>query len=281
VGGGEPAACAAGGSFRLVATDLDGTLLRPDGTVSRRTVEAVRAARRAGIYVVPVTGRPPRATRDIALEAGLGPFAVCANGAAVVDLPSMDVVEQETIEARVAGTLVASLRVRFPGALFAAEQSERLAYEAGFFEVDRLWQDLVHPVDDILEALAPATLKLIVRQPGASAADLLAHLANGHAAQMSVTSSGLDWVEIAAAGVSKAYGTRRVCDRLGVQQSEVLAVGDYYNDLPLLAWAGGAAAPANALPEVLAAARQVVPPNSEDGVAQLLEALVASVPGPT
>lgn len=373
-------------SVRLVATDLDGTLLRPDGTVSQRTAEAVRAARAAGVHVVPVTGRPPRAIWDVARSAGLGPLGVCANGAALVDVGAMEVVELQTIEAEVAASLVERLRSSFPGAVFAVEQSHRLAYEPGFFEADRLWEDLVLEVEDILAALSPATFKLIVRKPGCAAKELLAYLSgaarkagqapgaasqappgeatsqsygplwasgavagpasemlvgdeglgteggtkslpvayelplsNGrsqvpgtnrsqavlegsteaawpylgthvvgplaqpgdaqHRGRFSVTSSGLDWVEIAAAGISKAYGTWRLCQRLGVDRSEVLAVGDYYNDLPLLSWAAHTAAPSNALPEVLEAAQQVVPSNADDGVAHLLESLVAGTSG--
>ena len=261
---------------RLVATDLDGTLLQPDGSVSRRTVEAVRAVRRAGIHVVPVTGRPPRATWEVAKAAGIGPLGVCANGAALVDVSTMEVVELEPIEVAAATALVRSLRLSLPGALFAAEQAEKLAYEPGFFEVERSWEDFYQRVEDILDALAPKTMKLIVRQPGCSAGDLIAHLTDGSSHRMSLTSSGLGWVEIAAEGISKAYGTRRVCQLLGVEQNEVLAVGDYYNDLPLLAWAGRTAAPANALPEVLAVADRMLPSNGEDGMAQLLEELAAS-----
>jgi hydroxymethylpyrimidine pyrophosphatase-like HAD family hydrolase len=308
-------------SARLVATDLDGTLLRPDGTVSKRTAEAVQAAQEAGIYVIPVTGRPPRATWDIAFSAQLGPLGVCANGAAVVDLGTLEVVELQTIEAGAATGLVKRLRCRFPGVVFAVEQPQRLAYERGFFETERLWEDVVFEVDDILAALSQAAVKLIVRRPGCAATDMLAHLAgadptvatgaldqlflaagksaaalvaagdnagapsalsgpgrsptSGALGSLSVTSSGLDWVEIAAKGISKAYGTWRVCQRLGVDRTEVLAVGDYYNDLPLLGWAGQTAAPANALPEVLAAAQLVLPSNAEDGVAQLLEELAS------
>jgi hydroxymethylpyrimidine pyrophosphatase-like HAD family hydrolase len=306
-------------SARLVATDLDGTLLRPDGTVSKRTAEAVQAAQEAGIYVIPVTGRPPRATWDIALSAQLGPLGVCANGAAVVDLGTLEVVELQTIEAGVATGLVERLRRRFPGVVFAVEQPQRLAYERGFFGTERLWEDVVFEVDDILAALSQAAVKLIVRRPGCAATDMLVHLAGADATvatgavghlllaagdstaalladgdsagtpsaltgpgptrralgSLSVTSSGLDWVEIAAKGISKAYGTWRVCQRLGVDRADVLAVGDYYNDLPLLGWAGQAAAPANALPEVLAAAQFVLPSNAEDGVAQLLEELAS------
>ena len=100
---------------RLVATDLDGTLLRPDGTVSERTITAVRAAREAGLHVIPITGRPPRITWAVAREAGLGPLGVCSNGAAVVDISSMEVIEIETIGAEVATGLVTMLPRDLPG----------------------------------------------------------------------------------------------------------------------------------------------------------------------
>jgi hydroxymethylpyrimidine pyrophosphatase-like HAD family hydrolase len=88
-----------------------------------------------------------------------------------------------------------------------------------------------------------------------------------------VTTSGLDWVDIGAAQVSKAYALERVCDRLGVGIDQVVAIGDNHNDLSVLAWAGVAMAPANAIPDVLALVARVLPPNSEDGVACLLEEL--------
>ena len=270
---------AGGRPVRLVATDLDGTLLRSDGTISQRTAEAVRAAREAGIHVVPVTGRPPRATWDIAEDAGLGPLGACANGAALVDVSSGKVIELEALELELTTVLVEGLRQSFPGALFAVEQVDCFNYEIGFFEVLRQWNGVVNQVQDIVDALVPGSIKLIVRRPGSTAAELIAHLGNGHAGhagRFSLTSSGLDWVEIAAAGISKAYGTGRLCQLLGIDPGEVLAVGDYYNDLPLLSWASRSAAPANALPEVLAIVDRVVPSNEEDGVAQLLEELVAA-----
>lgn len=262
---------------RLVATDLDGTLLRSDGTVSERTADAVRAAREAGIHVVPVTGRPPRAIWEITEFAGLGPLGVCANGAAVVDVLSMSVTELETIEVALATSIITALRKSFPGTLFAVEQVESFDYEVGFFETGRLWDGMVNEVEDIINALATASLKLIARCPGSSSGDFLAHISSGQAGQpaaISITSSGLDWVEITAAGISKAYGTGRLCHLLGVDAAQVVAVGDYYNDLPLLSWASRTAAPANALPEIVSAVDMVLPTNDEDGVAQLLEALV-------
>jgi Cof subfamily protein (haloacid dehalogenase superfamily) len=261
---------------RLVATDLDGTLLRPDGTVSERAANAVRAARQAGLHVIPITGRPPRATWDIALQAGLGPLGVCANGAAVVDIAAMEVIEVSTIAAEVCTGLVEILRRSFPSVVFAVEEMDCFFHEAGFMEPHWAWDEVRQQVDDIVKAVTSTCIKLIVRRPGWSARELLAALRQDVAEKGHMTSSGLDWVEIGAPGVSKAYAAQRVCDRLGIGVAEVLAVGDHHNDLTVLAWAGRAAAPANAIPEVIAVVQQVIPPNSEDGVAQLLEHLTAA-----
>jgi hypothetical protein len=188
------------------------------------------------------------------------------------------VIETEALELGPTSGLVEGLRQSFPGAVFAVEGEDCFTYEAGFFEALRQWDGVVTEVDDIVEALVPGSIKLIARRPGSRAAELIAHLADarsGYAGAFSFTPSGLDWVEIAPAGISKAYGTKRLCELLGIGADEVLAVGDYYNDLPLLSWATRTAAPANALPEVLALADRVVASNEEDGVAQLLEELVA------
>ena len=259
---------------RLVATDLDGTLLRPDGTVSERTVCAVRSAQESGLYVIPITGRPPRITWDIAKQAGLGPLGVCSNGAAVVDVASMEIIEVQTMQAEVTATLVTTVREIFPGVLFAVEEMETFAHETGFLEPNWNWDEGAGQVDDIIEAVTGGCVKLVARRPGWPAGALLSELQQHVPETVHITSSGLDWVEMAAPGITKAHALQRVCNRLGFKASEVLAIGDNYNDLTVLAWAGRAAAPANAIAEVLAAVQQVLPPNSEDGVAQLLESLV-------
>jgi len=260
---------------RLVATDLDGTLLRPDGTLSERTINAVRVARDAGLHVIPITGRPPRVTWDVAKEAGLGPLGVCSNGAAVVDISSMEVLELQTIAAEVAAGLVMVVREVFPGSVFAVEEMGTFTHESGFMEPYWNWEEGTEQVDDIMEAVTNDCVKLVVRRPGWTAATLLAQLRDQVAETAQVTSSGLDWVEMAAPGISKAHAVDRVCDRLGVVAGEVVAIGDNHNDLTVLAWAGRAAAPANAIPEVLAIVEEILPSNAEDGVAHLLESLAA------
>jgi hypothetical protein len=212
----------------------------------------------------------------VAGQAGLGPLGVCSNGAALVDIESMDVIEIETLAAEVVTRLVGLVRANVPGTVFAVEEMASLAHEAGFIDPLWDWGELTCQVDDIVQAVTPRCVKLIVRRPGWTAATLLVALQEQAADQGHVTSSGLDWVEIGAPGISKGYAVERVSRRLGVPVDEVLAIGDNHNDLTVLTWAGHAAAPANAIPEVLSAVEHVIPANDQDGVAQVLEQLVES-----
>lgn len=262
--------------IRLVATDLDGTLLSPTGDLTPRAIEAVQRARDTGLYVVPVTGRPPRLTWAIAQQAGLGPLGVCSNGAVIVDLESFSVVEIAPIAPEVALHVVTTLRRAFPEIVFAAEDLTSFAWETGF-TAGAAWRSLdeaaVAQVDDIISVMGPSSTKLVARRPGWPASALLDALSTELGGAAHATSSGLDWVEISAPGVSKAYGIERLCQMLKVDATNVLAIGDNHNDLSILEWSGYAAAPANAVPEVLDMVGHVLPTNGDDGVAVMLEAL--------
>ncbi|HUJ67672.1 MAG TPA: HAD family hydrolase [Acidimicrobiales bacterium] len=262
-------------AVRIVATDMDGTLLDPRGAVSERTAAAVAAARDAGIHVIPVTGRPPQALWDLAERAGLGPLGVCANGAAIVDLEQQTVIEVEHMPGSVAAGLVELVKAAVPGIKMAADDLDCFSYESGFFEMAVDWQEKLVEVHDIAGVVGAGCIKLIARSTGTTAAALIEVVAAAVGEIGHVTSSGLDWVDIGAPGVSKAAAVVRVCEHLGEPTAGVLAIGDNHNDIPLLSWAAHAMAPANAIPEVVAVAHRVLPANTDDGVATLLEELVA------
>jgi Cof subfamily protein (haloacid dehalogenase superfamily) len=258
----------------MVATDLDGTLLSPEGIVSGRTAEAVRRARAAGIHVVPATGRPPKSVWDLAAMAGLGPLGVCSNGAALVDFARAEVVEWDHFEPDDAAELVRLVRAVDPRVRFAVDNLGCFTHEPDFFEMVIDWDEEIAVVDDITTALADGAMKLIARRPGWHAVEYMARLQPVVDARADLTTSGLDWVDIGLPLISKASRLDSVCTRLGVAPEEVLAIGDNHNDLPMLAWAGTSMAVANAVPEVLAVVDRVVASNADHGVAALLEELV-------
>jgi Cof subfamily protein (haloacid dehalogenase superfamily) len=265
--------------IRLVASDLDGTLLRPDETVSERTRAALAAARDAGITVVLVSGRQPRSLGPIAERLGVGGIAICANGALVWDLDTGTMIDSSPLAADLAARLVRTLREAIPGVLFAVELEDSFGREAG-------WSDgLVAAPPAVLEAdalklIGGPVIKLLVRHRSLPFAEIAERARAAVGDDAVATWAGLRLVEISAAGVTKAFALERLCRRLGVAAGEVAAVGDMPNDLAMLAWAGTAVAVANAAKEVLDAADEVTAANTEDGVALLLERILAANGGP-
>ncbi len=258
---------------RLIASDLDGTLLRSDGTISRRTRDAIGAAEDRGLAFAFVTARPPRYIESLAEAAGVTGMAVCSNGAILFDIGTHAHLHHERLAPELARELVAAVRAALPDIAFAVEHDDSLAYEPGF----PMFPDDSDPRVDHVHAFFDQELtKLLLHHPEHEA-ELLTELVRdvvGDRAQV-IHSGGPRIIEIAAAGVSKATGLARLCDELKIDGSEVMAFGDMPNDLPMLRFAGRAIAVANAHPEVLAAAHEVTASNDEDGVALRIEALLS------
>ena len=263
-------------SVRLVATDLDGTIIRSDGTISERTSRALGAAEAAGLAVVLVTGRPPRWMGEIADATGHTGLAICSNGAILYDLHTEQVVDSRPISPATMLEVAARLREEFPGLLFAVEYGSTFAHEPGY---EHGWtiggpEIRVGPPERILDK--PAA-KLLARHPTWDPDDLLAAAAAllGPAATVTHSSTSA-LLEISAPGVTKASALTELAGRLGVPAEDVIAFGDMPNDLPMLAWVGHAVAVGNAHPTVLAAADEVTASNDDDGVALVVERLLAS-----
>jgi HAD superfamily hydrolase (TIGR01484 family) len=258
---------------RLVATDLDGTIVRSDGTLSARTVAAFTRAERAGARCVLVTGRPPRAMRDIADAFGHRGIAIVSNGALAYDMRTGEVTPVQLIAPEQLAAAVRELRAAVPGIGIAVEYPDGRA-------IDHLFQPIMFDVDDPGPRFDDPALtsrpaaKLLGRHVGYSCDDLLAIVSPALDGLVAVThSSAKGLVEAAAIGVSKASAIAAIAEADGIAPGEVIAFGDQPNDLPLLMWAGTSCAVANAHPEVLAAATRVIASNDDDGVAQILEEL--------
>ena len=258
---------------RLAAIDLDGTLLRSDGTISARSRSAITQARGAGIAVVIVTARGPANITAVARDAGISGRAICSNGAIVVDVESGEILSERLLETEVACRLVHDLRRHVPGILFAVEH-EAFAHEPGFSAWDWTPPEGTR-VADAIELLADPASKLILRHAGHEV-EAIAAVARGLAGDgATVVPSGGQAVEVTAAGVNKAAALAEIADELGIEPADVVAFGDYPNDVAMLAWAGLGVAVANAHAEVLAIADEVTASNDEDGVALVLERLSA------
>jgi Cof subfamily protein (haloacid dehalogenase superfamily) len=257
---------------RLVATDLDGTVVRDDGTISRRTASTLQRVEAAGAQVVFVTGRPPRWMAEIAEQTGHTGLAVCANGALVYDLETEQVVERHEMSLQIARDVMEALHAALPDVAFATESVEGFAHEPSY---PLRYAVPSREVRDRGVLLQAPIVKLLVRHRTRDSDDLLAAAREvlGDLAEVTHSTDGPALLEISAAGVSKATTLARLCEERGIGADEVVAFGDMPNDLPMLAWAGLPYAVANAHPSVLEAVERRAPSNDDDGVAVVLEEL--------
>ena len=257
---------------RVVATDLDGTVVRSDGTISARTKNALTAAADAGAMVVIVTGRPPRWLRGIAEATGHHGLAICANGAIVWDLHDERVVASYPIDVDTVRDIASVLRMELPDLGFAVESIDaRFGHEPSYRP--RWNTDDQTLVAELEALLSQPVAKLLARHEGLTADELLARARTVVAEETATLthSSREGLLEISAAGVTKASTLTAVCAQHGFGAEDVVAFGDMPNDLPMLAWAGRSFAVGNAHPEVLHAVDEVTASNDDDGVAQVLE----------
>ncbi|MGZ5369261.1 MAG: HAD family hydrolase [Aeromicrobium sp.] len=258
---------------RIVATDLDGTLLRSDGSLSERTRKAIATVEDAGIETVFVTARPPRWLDGLVDAVGAHGIALCGNGAFVYDVPSRTVTEQYPLVAGLLHQLVAELREAVPGIAFAVERADGLGREDAFFYGSE--QHESHTVDSFAALSSSSVGKLLGRCESLESTAFLERVLtvlDGRAELGFSGASGL--AEITAPGVTKAAGLARWCQERGVGADDVWAFGDMPNDLPMLRWAGRSFAVGNAHEDVLAVAQHICAANDDDGVAQTLETLL-------
>ncbi|GAA2876095.1 HAD family hydrolase [Streptosporangium fragile] len=261
-------------SPRLVATDLDGTALRSDGTVSPRTAAAFSLVENAGATLVFVTGRPPRWMHTVAGAVRHRGLAICANGALVYDLHTERIVKSHLIPPDVLEEVVRRLREKVPELAFSVEYEGGFAHESDF----RLGGWDSKAVAGLRVGTATLTsrpcAKLLALHPRMDP-DILQAAVCGLVGDLVTPthSSGRALIEMSAHGVTKASALAELAGTLGVDSADVVAFGDMPNDLPMLHWAGASYAVANAHAEVLAAVDHVTATNNDDGVARVIEKL--------
>jgi Cof subfamily protein (haloacid dehalogenase superfamily) len=268
--------------YRAIATDLDGTLLRSDRSISDRTRTAVHAAEDAGALVVIATGRPPRWIAPVVDVLGDRGLVVCANGAAVYDPARNELVSRTDISPDVAVSLVDDLEARFPLAVIGVEQGFQFAVDESIRTSSRelvgSWKLDGLRTGPIREFLDQPVLKLIVRLPADQAEGAASQVQQLVAGRALVTHSiDESFLELSHPSVHKAVAVERLLVESGVVAEQVVAFGDMPNDLELIRWAGLGVAVANADPRVLEVADEVTASNDDDGVALVIERLLGGV----
>lgn len=261
----------------LIATDLDGTLLRGDRTISGRTVAAIEQTVAAGTPVVLVTGRPIRWLRTVYDQLPTPLPAVCANGAVVYDPVSDQVLRASPLAPAVLAEVARRLLAEVPEAVLAVEivDGRQMRHQIDYPVYADGDLGAIRAVEAVAELLTEPAVKLLVRAGVRDPDEFSLRIGTALTGLAEATHSSLSGlVEVSASGVTKAAGLAWYCEQLGITAPEVVAFGDMPNDVPLLTWAGRAVAVANAHPAVKEIADEVTGSNEDDGVAAYLESLL-------
>lgn len=266
---------------RLIASDLDGTLLDGRGAVTERTARTWRRLWDEGIQTVVVTARPPRWVDHLGGLTGDHGVVICANGAFVYDVAHQRIRENHGMAPALVAELVADLRT-IGDLTFSAECASGFVREPDYplrrpegvpAEAAALSKGRVSSLEELDEPVG----KLLARSAVLDAEQLSAAVTEiiGDRALLS-TSCTEALAEIGPAGITKASALALWCSELGIDAADVWAFGDMPNDIPMLRWAGTGVAVAGAHPEAVAAADRLCGPHTADGVAAALEEMLAS-----
>jgi Cof subfamily protein (haloacid dehalogenase superfamily) len=261
---------------RLIVSDLDGTLLRSDETISDATLAELRRWADAGVPLVLATGRPPRWMLGVRDRLG-GGTAICCNGAVLLDLGGFTVLEEHPLTPDVLRTITGELRRRQPDTWFAVEYGDQFRHEPIY--KPRWDVDVPGVAEATLEEMVAAPVaKLLARHEELTPEEFVALVEDVIGDRATVTHSSSDALaEISAVGVTKASGLAKVAARHGVGPEDVVVFGDMPNDIAAFEWVrtggGRAVAMAHAHPDLMAVATDVTGTNEDDGVAAFLAAL--------
>lgn len=263
--------------YALVATDLDGTLLRDDKSVSARTLSALAHVKNSGAEWLMVTGRPPRWMFPVMEQLGETDIVICANGSVWYSPAERAIVKSMPIPEDALRAAVELIADAVPDAGFGSEFGME-------FGIDEGW--LPHwPLPDDVQRLSTTELsdrpsvKLLVtsRLHTSEAFGQLARTLVGDLVEVvwstTDTSDDRGLIEIGARGVHKGVALAEYAAERGLEQSDVVAFGDMPNDLEMLTWAGHGVAMSNGHPDVRKAADEITFSNQHDGVAVVLERL--------
>lgn len=251
---------------KLIALDVDGTIVGYDESLSPAVADAVAAVRAVGIPTVIATGRSLHSTTDLCRTLGMvdGPV-VCSNGAVIADIATDQPTDVMTFDPTQSVRYFAD---QLPDATLAVEDIGIGYRMTGEFPVGELTGRItVVSHDDLIRG--PVT-RLIVRWAGGDREHLfrLAHEAGLEGVDYAIGYSA--WLDFMPAGVSKASALDLIARRIGATAADVLAIGDGHNDLEMLTWAGHGVAMGHAPPDVREVADEVCAPVTDDGLADVL-----------
>jgi Cof subfamily protein (haloacid dehalogenase superfamily) len=263
------------GDKMLVALDVDGTLVDHDGHMSVPVREAAQAVVAAGHHVMIATGRSLNATlpviEHIGIETG---YAVCSNGGVILRVDSglpegYEILHKATFDP---GPVLRALRKRLPSAKYALEDED-----GNFLSTER-FQDASFGVEavgvDFQTMLEATAVRVVVFSSENTPEEFNTAIRHIGLAGVTYSVGWTAWLDIAAAGVTKASALEQLRDRLSIETHRTVAVGDGRNDIEMLTWARRGVAMGQAPVEVIAAADEVTKSVYDDGAAHVLRSLL-------
>lgn len=262
--------------YRLVALDVDGTLLDPSHALSSRTQAAVQSAQRRGVVVSLATGKLLASVQPLLRDLGLGGLHITCNGAALMDAATGAPVTAWTLSHEQIEVALAAIRELAPETPIAWYTTDAIYTDAerGLLD-DTLAAYHEPPVRHVarLDHTLPPPLKFLMTGDHAHLLALRDALRERIGGEVTVVRTTSDFVEVMAPGVSKGIALLELAARLGIPREATVAIGDGENDIPLLEAAGLGIAMGNAMPALRARADRHTLSNAEDGVAHALEQL--------
>lgn len=261
--------------IKLVATDLDGTLLAEDSWVSDRNAAALARLSMSGIECVAATGRShPSAIQRLA-PLGSIRWLIASNGATLYDLVADQVVERRMIGSSDVAEIVASIQTEIGSSGFSWETVDGLEWDDHYIELRREW-GLPKSIDVTQQTsvFAPGSddvAKIMVVNGEAQGRELADRIRPLIGPDFNVVSSGAIFMEITAGTANKAYMLADLCERLDIDRAQTMAFGDQDNDAKMLEWVAHGFAMVNGDPVLRASVGHTAPHHDHDGVAQVID----------
>jgi len=261
---------------KLIATDLDGTIVSHDGLISQRTIDVFTKAKDLGVHVFFVTGRPPRWMGEIREAFGFG-AAICCNGAMLYDLINDVVLEEWMISVDDQLEVVRRMRIAMPEMSFAVESNDHYHREISYIPRWDVGLDNIG-VEKIENAISKPALKILGRCSNHEFTSdemvEVAHRALSDLVTVTHSTSHDSLIEISALNISKGTTLSLMAARLGLTAGDCVAFGDNPNDFSMLEWAGRSYAISDGHPQAPSFAKAIAEPCIDDGVAKIIEQLL-------
>lgn len=261
-------------TIRLVAMDLDDTLLRDDWTISPRTVEVIRAAQEQGVKMTIATGRMPISARRYVEELGLDIPVITYHGAMIQEVLSGEILYRQVIPRDLALEIVEDLRTRGVHAQIYLK-NRVVAQKINDYSRDyaRLASVEIERADllDVLGTEPEGVEKILLMDREENLDAWAPYLRESYGKRVHLTKSKPTFLEMTDISVNKGAALAALAQKYGIDRKDVMAIGDSFNDIEMIEYAGLGVAMGNARPEIQKVADVVTATNLEDGVAQAIE----------